>query len=111
MVVYTFFFPNAGSRRTKLYVFRGRCDRQRTLVIRIAAIILASDSAITLERFRPSNPKNLLRQFFCLGGCYFLFSAVIFEDPLKIPFKTSVKIASRGYFYFSRLILASRGYF
>ena len=29
-------------------------DRQRTLAIRIAAITLASDSAITLARFRPS---------------------------------------------------------
>ena len=36
--------------------FSGRYDRQRTLVIRIAAIILASDSAITLARFRPSKP-------------------------------------------------------
>ena len=30
----------------------------------------------------------------------FLFSEVLFEDPPKIPFKTSRKIASRGYFYF-----------
>ena len=37
-------------------VFTGRYDRQRLLVIRIAAITLASDSAITLERFRPSKP-------------------------------------------------------
>ena len=29
-------------------------DRQRTLAIRIAAITLASDSAITIARFRPS---------------------------------------------------------
>ena len=34
--------------------FRGRYDRQRTLVIRIAAITLYSDSAITIARFRPS---------------------------------------------------------
>ena len=40
--------------RGPVSVFRGRYDRQRTLVIRIAAITLASDSAITLERFRPS---------------------------------------------------------
>ena len=33
---------------------RGRYDHQRTLVIRIAAITLASDSAITIARFRPS---------------------------------------------------------
>ena len=31
--------------RTKFCVFRGRHDRQRTAVIRIAAITLASDSA------------------------------------------------------------------
>ena len=34
--------------------FGGRYDRQRTLVIRIAAITLASDSAITIRGFRPS---------------------------------------------------------
>ena len=34
--------------------FGKRFDRQRTLVIRIAAITLASDSAITITRFRPS---------------------------------------------------------
>ena len=34
--------------------FRGRHDRQRTPVIRIAALTLASDSAITLAQFRPS---------------------------------------------------------
>ena len=45
---------NAGSTRTKFCVFRERYDRQRTLVIRIAAITLASDSAITIARFRPS---------------------------------------------------------
>ena len=32
----------------------GRYDRQRTLAIRIAAVTLASDSAITIARFRPS---------------------------------------------------------
>ena len=45
---------NAGSMRNKLCVFRVNYDRKRTLVIRIAAITLASDSAITLARFRPS---------------------------------------------------------
>ena len=34
-------------------------DRQRTLVIRIAAMTLASDSAITLARFRPSKVHAL----------------------------------------------------
>ena len=41
----------------------------------------------------------------------FLFSEAIFKDTPKIPFKTSMKITSRGYFYFSRLFFASRGYF
>ena len=35
-------------------MFWGGYDRQRTLAIRIAAITLASDSAITIARFRPS---------------------------------------------------------
>ena len=51
---------NAGSARTpptKFCIFRGRYDRQRTLLIRIAAITLASDSAITLARFRPSKRR------------------------------------------------------
>ena len=39
---------NAKSTRTKFCVFRGRYDRQWTLVIRIAAITLASDSSMTL---------------------------------------------------------------
>ena len=43
-----------GLRGTKFCVLRGRYDRQRMLVIRIAAITLAGDSAITLARFRPS---------------------------------------------------------
>ena len=38
----------------QILCFRKRHDRQRTLVIRVAAITLASDSAITLARFRPS---------------------------------------------------------
>ena len=42
----------------------GRYDRQRTLVIRIAAITLASDSAITLARFRPAKIKNILARLF-----------------------------------------------
>ena len=40
---------------------KGRSDRQRKLVLRITAITLASDSAITLARFRPSKDKR-----FCL---------------------------------------------
>ena len=38
-------------------------------------------------------------------------SEVIFKDPPKIPFKTSIKIASRGYFYFLKLFFASRSHF
>ena len=56
---------NAGSTKTKFCVFRGRYDRQRTLVIRIAAITLASDSAITLARFHPSKQPTFL-EFFCV---------------------------------------------
>ena len=48
-------------------------------------------------------PKNLLRLFF--ASKLFLFSEVIFQDPPKISFKTSIKITSRGYFYFLRLFL------
>ena len=43
-------------------VFSRRYDRQRTLAIRIAAITLASDSAITLARFRPSKAPNNNKQ-------------------------------------------------
>ena len=42
---------NAGSMRR--VCFGGRYNRQRTLVIRIAAITLASDSTITIARFCP----------------------------------------------------------
>ena len=38
----------------KFLCLRGTHDRQRTLVIRIAAITLTSDSAITIAQFRPS---------------------------------------------------------
>ena len=52
--------PFAKSRRTqgleapRCLCFRERYDCRRTLAIRIAAITLASDSAITIARFRPS---------------------------------------------------------
>ena len=39
--------------------FGGGYDRQRTLVIPIAALTLASDSAITIARFRPSKVQPL----------------------------------------------------
>ena len=38
----------------QILCFGGRDELQRTLAIRIAAITLASDSAITIARFRPS---------------------------------------------------------
>ena len=40
-------------------VVLGGDNRQRSLVIRIAAITLASDSAITIARFRPSKPSKV----------------------------------------------------
>ena len=56
---------NAGSTSTKFCVFRGQYDRQRTLVFRIAAVTLASYSAITIARFRPSKlPRNSPRDSF-----------------------------------------------
>ena len=42
---------NAESMRSNFCVFRGRYDCQRTLVLRIAVIALASNSAITIARF------------------------------------------------------------
>ena len=44
--------------------FRGRYELQRTLAIRIAAITLASDSAITIARFRPSKLRT-----YVVGKC------------------------------------------
>ena len=41
---------NTRSMRTNFCAFRGRYDRQRTLVIRVAAMKFASESAITLAR-------------------------------------------------------------
>ena len=43
--------------------FRDRYDRQRTLAIRIATITLASDSATTIARFRPSKVPWTPRDF------------------------------------------------
>ena len=42
-----------------LCFFGGRYDHQRTLVIRIAAISLASDSSTTIARFRSSKTPTL----------------------------------------------------
>ena len=52
-----------------------------------------------LQPFRATfYPKNLLRLF--LPQKLFLFSEVIFKDPPKIPFKTSIKITSRVFFFY-----------
>ena len=59
-------------------MFRGRYDRQRTLAIRIAAITLASASAITIARFRPCFAKKakfvgtVRMNFFVWEGDFFL---------------------------------------
>ena len=56
------------------------------------------------------HPKDSFEAIFCLAGL-FEFSGVIFRDPPRISFKTSIKIASRGYFFYLRLFFASRGLF
>ena len=90
---------NAGSTRTNFCVFRGRCDHQRTLVIRVAAITLASDSAITLARFRLSKGTNLRGR---IPICGFLpFSAVSCENlrfPNTVDMEIKVKLIPRKYF-------------
>ena len=53
---------NAGSMTTNFSVWGGEYDRQRTLVIPIAAITLASDSAITIARFRPSKLTRIFQK-------------------------------------------------
>ena len=55
-------------------LFEGRYDCQRTLAIRIAAITLANDSAITIARFRPSklrapNPSKPLFYWVVASNC------------------------------------------
>ena len=45
---------NAGSVRTSFFALGRRYDRQRTLVIHIAAVTLTSASAITIARCDPS---------------------------------------------------------
>ena len=45
---------NAGSVRTIFCAFEGDMTSNETQAIRIAAITLASDSVITIARFRPS---------------------------------------------------------
>ena len=71
---------NVGSMRTKFCVFRGIYDCQRTLVIRISVVTLASDSATTLARFRP--PKDV--SFFHLKNAVttFLQDSLSYTPPL-----------------------------
>ena len=69
-----------GLRRPNSVFFRERYDRQWTLAIRIAAITLASDSATTLARFRPSKHLNMLKS--CTQEC------LIFQDCVLSPPKT-----------------------
>ena len=42
----------------QILCFGGRYELQRTLAVRIATITLASDSAITIARFRPPKLKS-----------------------------------------------------
>ena len=57
--------------------------------------------------FEKKSPKNLLRLFFASKIIHISWG--FFKDPPKIPFKTSIKITSRGYFYFLRLYILPRG--
>ena len=68
---------NAGSMGTTFRVCGGKNDRQRTLVIRIAAITPASDAAITIARFPPSKVRRSVLESksfgaisFCRGGTF-----------------------------------------
>ena len=83
---------NAVSVRTNFCVFEGY-DRQRTLAIRIAAITLASDSAITIARFRPSKLALKIDSPLCL--------AAIFDSQLPSPELSPPKLPlphKRGFF-------------
>ena len=57
---------------------------------------------------KSAHPKNRLR-LFCLKN-YLYFLRLFWKTLPKIPFKTSIWITSWGYFYFLRLLFASRGY-
>ena len=70
---------------------------------------VSSRPLMFLQRKAVSYPENLLRLFFA-SEVIFNFSELIFRDPPRISFKTNIKIASRGYFYFLRFFFASRGY-
>ena len=85
---------NTGPMRTKFCVFRGRYDRHRTLAIRIAAITLASDSAITIARFRPSKLSFLSLFFFEICSFFSLARIPCFSSvfPSFSGFRGSVGI-------------------
>ena len=74
---------------------------QRTLVIRIAAIILASDSAITLARFRPSKLASLEAQ-----ERYFSYRAIV----VAIVSRNSVVLVFFGVSHSYRPICCKMGY-
>ena len=96
-----------------------RCDNEATIAMldnpswRTRYLSIYGETIrqeVKLENAILTYPKTLLRLFFCLARL-FEFSGVIFRDPPRISFKTSIKIASRGYLYFLRLFFASRGLF
>ena len=79
-------------------------------------VVAVEDAAVCVPNSLESHtflgflfPKNLLRLLFFASKN--IFSEVVFRDPQKIPFKTSIKITSRGYFYFLRLFLPREAYF
>ena len=93
--------------RGLISVFWGRYEHQRSLAIRIAAITLASDSAITTARFRPSKVQNRLWGFpesrskaaflppFCpypSGPVPSLTPFPLFTSPFIPPFLTPGKL-------------------
>ena len=67
-------------------MFLRRCDRQRTLAIRIAAITLASDSAITIARFCPVLKAHETHRF-----------VIAFQPPPWATEDSSKKSPNRGY--------------
>ena len=83
---------NAGSTRTKFCVFREAYDRQRTLVIRIAAITLASDSAITLARFRPSKHGT----FF---GKLWFWASLAVDRVVAFEFSSRAQVSKRSCYH------------
>ena len=64
----------------KFLCFRRRYERQWTLAIRIAAITLASASAITIARFRPSKAPTVSKK-----------ASPFFQGPKMLPFGWGAK--------------------